>query len=764
METHHIRQTFVNTFANQGYTVVPAGPLVPKDDASVLLTNSGMNPFKFFFTGEKKPPWPKAVSCQPCIRAGGKHNDLNQVGLTTRHNTFFEMLGTFSFGTSSKEQAIVEAWTFLTQHLQLPPKKLYVTFYAQDAETQVLWKKISALPDRQILAISTLDNFWSMGATGPCGPCSEIFYDHGPHLFGGPPGSQHEDGERFVELWNLVFMTHNQGKTQRIPLSSLSIDTGMSLERMAAVLQGVHSNYDTDVFKAIISHVAHLYCQHTISISHRVLADHIRAIGFLIAEGVFPAAEGRGYVLRRIMRRAMRHSHLLGATQPMLGGIAQALVNIMGPFFPQLTQHEATIKHVIQEEEVQFQHTLQKGLAVLDKVLPDLKPQESLSGELAFKLYDTYGMPLDVTQDIVAPRQVDVQGFNKAMAHQKQQARASWKGQADHNDFYTQLAQKYSNTTFVGYHKHCEQTQIQALWTQDEVFQKTVSAPCCFFLLVNSTPLYAQSGGQEADHGIFCTDTAQGVIDDVQKTPGGALVYHRGRLTTGVLTKGQHITLTLNAKRRWGLAIHHSATHLLHQALRHHLGLHVLQKGSLVAQERLRFDFSHTQPVALQQKQHIMAEINKKIQENLSVSTETLSLKQAQQKGALALFDQRYADTVRVVSMGDYSLELCGGTHVPSTGVIGAVYITNETSVATGIRRMEAVAGPGLLSRLMYAEESLHDTARILKVSVKNLTSAAKKLVSCNPPLHKTPSSVQQHPTTTTEIWGGYADDLPHHV
>ena len=362
---------------------------------------------------------------------------------------------------------------------------------------------------------------------------------------------------------------------------------------------------------------------------------------------------------------------------------------------------------------------------------------------------------MDVTQDIVAPRQVDVQGFNKAMAHQKQQARASWKGQADHNDFYTQLAQKYSNTTFVGYHKHCEQTQIQALWTQDEVFQKTVSAPCCFFLLVNSTPLYAQSGGQEADHGIFCTDTAQGVIDDVQKTPGGALVYHRGRLTTGVLTKGQHITLTLNAKRRWGLAIHHSATHLLHQALRHHLGLHVLQKGSLVAQERLRFDFSHTQPVALQQKQHIMAEINKKIQENLSVSTETLSLKQAQQKGALALFDQRYADTVRVVSMGDYSLELCGGTHVPSTGVIGAVYITNETSVATGIRRMEAVAGPGLLSRLMYAEESLHDTARILKVSVKNLTSAAKKLVSCNPPLHKTPSSVQQHPTTTTEIWGG---------
>ncbi|MFN3369940.1 MAG: alanine--tRNA ligase [Sphingomonadaceae bacterium] len=738
-----IRQSFLDHFARAGHTVVPSAPLVPQNDPTLMFVNAGMVPFKNVFTGLETRPYVRAASSQKCVRAGGKHNDLDNVGYTARHHTFFEMLGNFSFGDYFKAEAIELAWDLLTRQWGIPKDRLTVTVYHDDDEAHGLWRKVAGLPDERIVRIATSDNFWSMGDTGPCGPCSEIFYDHGAHIPGGPPGSPDQDGDRFVEVWNLVFMQFDQqADGTRLSLPRPSIDTGMGLERIAAVLQGTHDNFDTDIFKALIGESAALTRTDpnapATRASHRVIADHLRSAGFLVADGVLPANEGRGYVLRRIMRRAMRHAHLLGASEPLMHRLVPALVSVMGGAYPELVRAQPLITETLKLEETRFRQTLDKGLKLLDEASAGLKPGGTLPGEVAFRLYDTYGFPYDLTEDALKAQGlgVDRAGFDAAMAEQRARARAAWAGSGASatDSLWFDLADRLGATDFTGYAATQGQGEVVALVkggaevSQGEAGDELV-------VLTNQTPFYGESGGQVGDSGLIETaDGARFEVVDTQK-PLGRLHAHRGRLESGTIRVGDVVTLKVDAERRAAIRANHSATHLMHAALRRVLGPHVAQKGSLVAPDRLRFDFSHPRALTADELAAIEAEVNAEIRANLPVSTRLMTPDAAIEAGALALFGEKYGDEVRVLAMGRpdetsraYSVELCGGTHVAATGDIALFRIVSESAVSAGVRRIEALTGAGALVHLAAQEERLKAAASAAKVRPEELPERVSAL------------------------------------
>jgi alanyl-tRNA synthetase len=701
-----IRSHFLDYFQKKDHAVVASAPLVPQNDPTLLFVNAGMVPFKNYFTGAETPPWPRAVSSQKCVRAGGKHNDLDNVGYTARHHTFFEMLGNFSFGDYFKAGAIEYAWELLTKEFALPVDKLLVTVYADDKEAPVLWKKIAGLSDDRIIRIATADNFWSMGDTGPCGPCSEIFYDHGAHIPGGPPGSPDEDGDRFVEIWNLVFMQYEQHASgERTDLPKPSIDTGMGLERVAAVLQGVHDNYDVDLFRAIIAASRGLVGGAGGSSngpSHRVIADHLRSSSFLIADGVMPSNEGRGYVLRRIMRRAMRHAHLLGAADPLMHRLVPTLVEQMGEAYPELKRAEPAIIDTLRQEEERFRRTLGRGMGLLDEATASLKEGDVLSGETAFKLYDTYGFPLDLTQDAVRAKglTVDLAGFDAAMTRQREQAREAWtgSGQVAAAAEWFAIRDRLGPTEFTGYDDAEITAELLVLVEEGREIDGAVQG-AEVQAVFDRTPFYAESGGQAGDQGDVEWDGGRARVTDVQKLAGD-LHVHDLTILEGALKPGDRVRLAVDADRRAATRSNHSATHLLHAALRSVLGAHVTQKGQMVDGERIRFDFSHGQPVTSDEIDRIEAEVNAVVRQNLPAETELMDQKKAMAAGAMALFGEKYGDTVRVLTLGRaltgegaYSVELCGGTHVARTGDIALFKIVQEQGVAAGVRRIEALTG-----------------------------------------------------------------------
>ena len=728
--TNDIRRSFLDYFEGQGHARVPSAPLVPHNDPTLMFVNAGMVPFKNVFTGLETRPYTTAASSQKCVRAGGKHNDLDNVGYTARHHTFFEMLGNFSFGDYFKEQAIHHAWTLLTRDWGLPPEKLTVTVYHTDDEAHGLWRKIAGLPDSRIIRIATSDNFWSMGDTGPCGPCSEIFYDHGDHIPGGPPGSPDEDGDRFVEIWNLVFMQYDQrGPDDRISLPKPSIDTGMGLERIAAVLQGVHDNYDTDTFKALIAESGELTKTATTGdnqASHRVIADHLRTSGFLIADGVLPSNEGRGYVLRRIMRRAMRHAHLLGAKDPLMHRLVPSLVAEMGGAFPELIRAQAAVEATLLQEETQFRRTLQNGLKLLDEATAGMAAGATLPGDVAFKLYDTYGFPYDLTEDALRMQglAIDRAGFDEGMARQKAMARAAWKGSGAKasDDVWFDIAERVGSTEFTGYTSTEGVGEVLAILV-DGVEHQTLEAPATAIIITNQTPFYGESGGQMGDAGLITNDAGlRAVVDDTSK-PLGRLHAHQATIEAGKISVGDTVKLVIDVARRDQIRANHSATHLLHAALRNRLGTHVTQKGSLVAPDRLRFDFSHGVSLSTEDIAAIETEVNAEIRGNQPVTTRLMTPDDAVAAGALALFGEKYGDEVRVLSMGPksdashYSVELCGGTHVNALGDIALFKIVSEGAVASGIRRVEAMTGEAARLWLTDREDKLKGIAASLKVN-----------------------------------------------
>jgi len=730
--TNEIRRSFLNYFGANGHEIVPSAPLVPYNDPTLMFVNAGMVPFKNVFTGLEQRAVPRATSSQKCVRAGGKHNDLDNVGYTARHHTFFEMLGNFSFGDYFKEQAITHAWTLLTRDWGLPKDKLLVTVYHTDDEAHGLWKKIAGLSDDRIIRIPTSDNFWSMGDTGPCGPCSEIFYDHGAGIFGGPPGSPDEDGDRFIEIWNLVFMQfETQADGSRIGLPRPSIDTGMGLERIAAVMQGVHDNYDIDTFRFLIGaseSLTGVAAEGESRASHRVIADHLRSSSFLLADGVLPSNEGRGYVLRRIMRRAMRHAHLLGAKDPLMHRLVPALVTEMGQAFPELGRAQALIEDVLLREETRFRQTLDKGLRLLDEETTTLSSGGTLSGETAFRLYDTYGFPYDLTEDALRARGIGVDraGFDAAMARQKAAARAAWKGsgEAAANEVWFDIAERVGATEFTGYTSTSGEGVVVAL-VKGGVEVESATAGDDVTVIVNQTPFYGESGGQTGDAGtISGADGLTVTVADTSK-PLGRLHAHQAHVDAGTIRVGDAVVLAIDVARRDATRANHSATHLLHQALRNRLGGHVTQKGSLVAPERLRFDFSHPTALTAEDIAVVEAEVNAEIRANEAVATRLMTPDDAIAEGAMALFGEKYGDEVRVLTMGSrtaaggkfYSVELCGGTHVRALGDIGLLRIVGESAVASGVRRIEALTGEGARQWLVAREEQLKAAAATLKTT-----------------------------------------------
>ncbi|MEA2929851.1 MAG: alanyl-tRNA synthetase, partial [Hyphomicrobiales bacterium] len=706
-----IRSSFLDYFRQAGHEVVPSSPLVPRNDPTLMFTNAGMVQFKNVFTGLEKRPYARAVTAQKCVRAGGKHNDLDNVGYTTRHNTFFEMLGNFSFGDYFKERAIELAWNLVTKEFGLPKDRLTATVYIDDDQAFDLWRKIAGLPESRIIRIAGSDNFWAMGDTGPCGPCSEIFYDHGDHVPGGPPGSAEADGDRFVEIWNLVFMQFEQlpdGK--RVALPKPSIDTGMGLERVAAVLQGKHDSYEIDLFAALIRAVADFTGvdpQGRQKASHRVIADHLRASSFLIADGVLPANEGRGYVLRRIMRRAMRHAELLGAREPLMWKMVPALTREMGQAYPELLRAEALIAETLKLEETRFRKTLERGLSILDTESAGLKSGDRLKGETAFTLYDTYGFPLDLTQDALRARGigVDTDAFNAAMERQREKARASWagSGEAATDAVWFSLREKLGATEFLGYDTESAEGVVVAL-VRDGAEVAALKAGESGAVVLNQTPFYGESGGQVGDTGLFTADGIAARVTDTQKKAGDLLV-HAVTVEKGVLKASAALALDVDHARRGAIRRNHSATHLLHEALREVLGDHVAQKGSLVAPDRLRFDFSHPKPMTAEEIEKVEDIANDFVLQNSPVTTRLMALDDARAAGARALFGEKYGDEVRVVAMGKnpdgttggntlgWSVELCGGTHVRRTGDIGLISGLSDAGVAAGVRRLEALTG-----------------------------------------------------------------------
>lgn len=738
---NNIRTTFLDFFSKQGHQLVASGSLVPQNDPTLLFTNAGMVPFKNFFTGIEKPSSPRIVSAQKCVRAGGKHNDLDNVGYTARHHTFFEMLGNFSFGDYFKEDAIAFAWELITKEFGLPKDKLLVTVYAEDEEAAAIWRKVAGFSDDKIIRIATSDNFWSMGATGPCGPCSEIFYDHGEGVAGGPPGSPDEDGDRFIEIWNLVFMQYEQlASGERINLPKPSIDTGMGLERITAVLQGVHDNYDTDLMQTLMSACAHAIDakpQAETQTHYRVIADHIRSCAFLIADGITPSNEGRGYVLRRIMRRAIRHAHFLNVHEPLLCRLVPTLVEEMGQAYPELVQAQDTITQTLRHEEERFQKTLERGLHLLDEAVAK-QSGTVLAGETAFKLYDTYGFPLDLTADVLREKNmsVDEAGFEAAMAAQKQKARASWKGSGEAQDtrVWFDILDRVGATEFVGY-EHLHTMSIVTALVKDGVEVSEVQPGDAVDVIFNQTPFYAQAGGQVGDIGILHAVNIAAEVLDTQKR-AQKLFVHSVRVTKGGLQVGQQVTLRVDAERRSNIAANHTATHLLHEALRQTLGEHVAQKGSLVAPDRLRFDFSHAQALTADNVGVIEAQVNAKIRQNTQVITRVMDIEAARAQGARALFGEKYGDEVRVVSMGicnddgtPYSVELCGGTHVAQTGELGIVHILSDVASASGVRRIEALTGATALAHLRTQEVQLSAAADLLKTDRQDITLRIEALL-----------------------------------
>jgi alanyl-tRNA synthetase len=733
--TNDIRRTFLDYFEGQGHARVASAPLVPHNDPTLMFVNAGMVPFKNVFTGLETRPYKTAVSSQKCVRAGGKHNDLDNVGYTARHHTFFEMLGNFSFGDYFKDQAITHAWTLLTREFGLSPDRLIATVYHTDDEAYDLWKKI--IPESRIVRIATKDNFWAMGDNGPCGPCSEIFYDHGEHIAGGPPGSPDEDGDRFVEIWNLVFMQYEQQANEIVrDLPKPSIDTGMGLERVAAVLQGVHDNYDTDTFKTLIAASSELTSNNAPDAvtSHRIIADHLRASGFLIADGVLPANEGRGYVLRRIMRRAMRHAHLLGASDPLMHRLVPSLVAEMGAAYPELVRAQPLIEATLKQEEARFRQTLANGLRLLDEATGSMSAGGTLPGAVAFKLYDTFGFPYDLTEDALRAQDlhVDRAGFDAAMAEQKAAARAAWKGSGAKasEDVWFDLAEAHGSTEFIGYSGTEGEGEVVAI-VKDGAPVHHASAGETVVLLTNQTPFYAESGGQMGDAGVVTSEKGlRGRIDDTSK-PLGRLHAHHLVIESGELAIGDPVHLVVDAERRDRVRANHSATHLLHAALRKRLGGHVTQKGSLVAPDRFRFDFSHPQALSAQEIADIEAEVNAHIRHNELVTTRLMSPEDAIAAGAMALFGEKYGDEVRVLTMGRqaYSVELCGGTHVNATGDIALFKIVSESAVSSGVRRIEALTGEAARQWLNAREERLREAAAALKAAPDEVPARVAALI-----------------------------------
>jgi len=738
--TNDIRRSFLDYFEKNGHARVQSAPLVPQNDPTLMFVNAGMVPFKNVFTGLETRPYSTASSSQKCVRAGGKHNDLDNVGYTARHHTFFEMLGNFSFGDYFKDRAIELAWNLLTKEWGLSPDRLTATVYHTDDEAFDLWKRVSGLPESRIIRIPTKDNFWSMGDDGPCGPCSEIFFDHGDHIPGGPPGSPDEEGDRFVEIWNLVFMQYEQAAGEIISeLPKKSIDTGMGLERVSAVLQGVHDNYDTDTFKALIAASTELTSNNSADMasSHRIIADHLRTSGFLVADGVLPANEGRGYVLRRIMRRAMRHAHLLGASEPLMYRLVPALVAEMGAAYPELVRAQPLIEATLQQEEARFRQTLANGLKLLDEATANLGEAGTLPGETAFKLYDTYGFPYDLTEDALRARGLSVnrEGFNAAMAQQKAAARAAWKGSGERtsDELWFDLAEEFGSTEFTGYSGDEGEGVVLAI-VKDGQRVESAEIGDIVDVVPNQTPFYGESGGQIGDTGEL--STLKGFVGEVESTakPLGRLHVLRTKVAKGELTVGETIHQVVDADRRNRVRANHSATHLLHAALRHRLGTHVTQKGSLVAPDYFRFDFSHSKALTREEIERIEADVNAQIRGNEQVTTRLMTPDEAMAAGAMALFGEKYGDEVRVLSMGhtgeaDYSVELCGGTHVRALGDIQLFKIISESAVSSGVRRIEALTGEAARQWLSDRDSKLREAAAALKSSPDEVPARIAALV-----------------------------------
>jgi alanyl-tRNA synthetase len=745
-----IRRAFLDYFRKNGHEIVPSSPLVPRNDPTLMFTNAGMVQFKNVFTGQEPRPYQRAVTSQKCVRAGGKHNDLDNVGYTARHHTFFEMLGNFSFGDYFKDRAIELAWKLITKEYGLEKKRLWVTVYHDDDEAFGLWKKIAGLPDSRIVRIATSDNFWQMGDTGPCGPCSEIFYDHGPKIAGGPPGSTEADGDRYIEIWNLVFMQYEQrAPGDRVALPKPSIDTGMGLERISAVLQGTHDNYETDLFQALIAaSVAATGVEATgeAVASHRIIADHLRSCSFLIADGVLPSNEGRGYVLRRIMRRAMRHAHLLGAEEPLMHRLVPALIRQMGDTYGELTRGEAMIAETLRLEETRFRTTLANGLKLLSDTTASLATGDTLPGEVAFKLYDTFGFPLDLTQDALRARGIDVDqaGFTAAMEQQKAQARAAWKGsgEAATEQVWFEIKQKVGASEFLGYETESAEGVIAAI-VVDGAEVASLKAGQSASVVVNQTPFYGESGGQVGDAGVIRGPSVRGPDGALFRVTAtekrlGDLFVHTGTLEAGSLKVGAAVELEVDHGRRTAIRANHSATHLVHEALRQVLGTHVAQKGSLVSADRLRFDFSHTKPITADELRTVEAMANARVLENAAVTTRLMTPDDARAAGAMALFGEKYGDEVRVVAMGApdagsnkaaWSMELCGGTHVRRTGDIGLVKLVAESGSSAGVRRIEALTADGARAYLSRADETVREAAGVLKTRPEDLVERLKALV-----------------------------------
>ena len=761
--TSEIRSAFLGYFRKHGHEVVDSSPLVPRNDPTLLFTNAGMVQFKNVFTGAEQRPYVRATTAQKCVRAGGKHNDLENVGYTARHHTFFEMLGNFSFGDYFKDLAIELAWNLVTKEYGLAKDRLLVTVYAEDDDAAALWKKIAGLPEDRIIRIPTSDNFWAMGDTGPCGPCSEIFFDHGPGIPGGPPGSPDQDGDRFIEIWNLVFMQFEQlDAATRVALPKPSIDTGMGLERLTAVLQGKHDNYDIDLMRGLI--LASAEASGTPpdgerAVSHRVIADHLRASSFLIADGVLPANEGRGYVLRRIMRRAMRHAHMLGCREPLMHRLVPSLVKAMGQHYGELIRAEALITETLKLEETRFKDTLSRGLRLLEEETAKLGGSQALPGEVAFRLYDTFGFPLDLTQDILRGqgRGVDTAGFNTAMDRQRAAARKAWAGSGDTatEAVWFDLREKLGATEFLGYETESAEGVVTAI-VIDGKSAPQAKAGDAAMVIVNQTPFYGESGGQMGDRGaLFTADGAEFAVEDTQKKLD-ALFVHVGKLTHGALKVGDAVEMRVDTERRSRLRANHSVTHLMHEALRRTLGAHVTQKGSLVGPEHMRFDFSHPKPMTAEEIAAVERDVNARIRANGEVRTRLMTPDEAVKAGALALFGEKYGDEVRVVSMGRddgadggaggrfFSTELCGGTHVRRTGDIGFFKIVSESAVAAGVRRIEAVTGDGAYRYVAERDKVLGETASTLRVAPGDLPVRVAALVDERRKLEREVSELRQ--------------------
>ncbi len=742
MNSNALRELFLDYFRGEGHTIVPSASLIPAHDPSLLFTNAGMVPFKDVFLGLEKRSYSRATSVQRCMRAGGKHNDLENVGYTARHHTFFEMLGNFSFGDYFKREAIRYSWQFLTENLKLSPERLWITVFEEDDEAAAIWLNEIKVDPTRFSRCGLSDNFWSMGDTGPCGPCSEIFYDHGPDIFGGPPGSPTADGDRYVEIWNLVFMQFQRAADGKMtPLPKPSVDTGMGLERLVAVMQGVTNNYDTDLFQPLIKAVAEeAGISDLTNTSLRVIADHIRSCAFLISDGVIPGNEGRSYVLRRIMRRAIRHGHKIGLDSPFFYRLVEPLAQQMHQPYPELVRKQKSIEKIIWQEEQQFSRTLTHGMKLLEQEVAKLHGKKQISGEVVFRLYDTYGFPTDLTADVARERglTVDMSGFESEMKRQRCQSKAT----SQFTVTPTLSLHGKPATEFTGYKKVAQTRVLVVELLKGNEVVETLSEGDEGYVVLMKTPFYAESGGQIGDTGRLVSEIGEFLVTNTSKE--GDFILHKGRLLRGLLRKGDKVNATVDDVRRRAITLNHSATHLLHAALRQILGEHVLQKGSLVEAERLRFDFSHTKPLSAEILQSIEDIVNQQIRNNFPVQTKVMATEEAKKAGAVAIFGEKYGDSVRVLTMGDFSKELCGGTHVSRTGDIGLFKIIEETGIAAGTRRIEAVTGQYALDWVMRLEEQMSQLTKLFNVSKNNLLEKVHNELDAKQSLQKQIKELQR--------------------